>query len=170
MRRKSNQEIITSIQNGEEEVLFYISGKYFPGSRKWLRRHGCRDIDTPWIFSRAMVDVYRELQQNKISPNIDFELFFFNFLKNHWNQLKEIRLEKHQSILPGDVAIVASCFTILDESARKILSLRYCEKLSFEQIAARLEFSNPVIAQFEFNRAFSQFENIANARLNVNSN
>ena len=66
--------------------------------------------------------------------------------------------------------IVASCFSILDESARKILSARYVEKLSFEQIAVRLEYSNPIIAQFEFNKAFNQFENISRARLNIISN
>ena len=64
--------------------------------------------------------------------------------------------------------IIRSCFSILDETSRKILAARYSEKLSFEQIAARMDFSNPVIAQFEFNKAFSQFEKISRARLNSN--
>jgi hypothetical protein len=168
MPRLSNQQIISSLQNGEESVMFYLSKRYFESARKLLRRKGCRDKDTPAVFSRILVGVCREIQRNKISPNVDFEHFLFNSIRDYISDMKTIG--RDALFIPGEREIVASCFSILDESSRKILSARYCENLTFEQIAARLEYSNPVIAHFEFNKAFSLFENIVRARLNVQSN
>ena len=169
MSRYSNQQIFNAILNGEEEVLFYLTKKYFESSRRWLRRNGCRDSDTPAIFSNVLVSVWGEIQQNNFSPKVDFELFFFNSLREFFKNQKPDKNHNQESIESKQKEVIGSCFSILDESSRKILSARYAEKLSFEQIAVRLNFSNPVIAHFEFDRAFSQFEKIARTRLNVAS-
>jgi len=66
--------------------------------------------------------------------------------------------------------IVSDCVSIMDPDSRRLLAARYAEKLSYEQIAARYEYSNPVIAQFEVNKAMTQLEGIARARLNISSN
>ena len=71
----SNQQLINSIQNGEEETLFYLAKKYFNSARRLLRRNGCRDSDTPAIFSKVLIKVCSEIQHNNISPNVDFEQF-----------------------------------------------------------------------------------------------
>jgi hypothetical protein len=165
MPRLSNQQIFTSIQNGDETVLFYLSKRYFEAGRKLLRRKGCKEKDTPAIFGKILVNVYREIQRNNISSNVDFETFLFNSIREYLNDIKS-GPEKSE-FLPGEREIIASCFAILDEPSRKILSARYGENLAFELIAARLELSNPVIAHFEFNKAFTLFENIVRARLNV---
>lgn len=169
MPRLSNQEIITSLQNGDEQVLFYLSKKYYQSARKWLRRQGCRDVDTPAIFSSILVKVCREIQRNNLSKNVDFEIFLFNSIRDHLNFMKADR-NNHRSLLPEEMEIISSCFGILDEISRKILATRYCENLSFEQIAVRMDYSNPVIAHFEFNKAFASYENIVRARLNVAAN
>jgi DNA-directed RNA polymerase specialized sigma24 family protein len=172
MSSYSNQQIITSIKNGQDEVLFYLAKKYFQSGRRWLRRNGFRDADTPSVFSKILLKIYREIQQSNLSTDIDFEPFFFNSLRQYSSQFKP---EKNKDIVPipsmsdNEKEIIGSCYSILDESFRKILAARYVEKLSFEAIAVRHNFSNPVIAQFEFNKAFNQFEKIARARLNVAS-
>ena len=167
MARYSNQQIFNTILNGEEEILFYLTKKYFDSSRRWLRRNGCMDSDTPVIFSKVLINVYDEIQQNNISPNVDFEIFFFNSLREFFKKTKSEINHDQESIISTEGEIVSSCFLILDESYRRILSARYSEKLTFEQIAVRFNFSNPVIAQFEFNKAFLQFEKISKARLNI---
>ena len=165
----TNQQVIQSIKNGEDEILFYLTKKYFNSSRRWLRRSGCRDSETPAIFGRVMVNVFGEIQRNNISTNVDFEQFFNNSLREHFKILKTENPKERDLNTSEEKEIIRSCFSILDENSRKILAARYSEKLSFEQIAARMDFSNPVIAQFEFNKAFLQFEKISRARLNVAS-
>lgn len=165
----TNQQVIYSIQNGEEEILFYLTKKYYNSSRRLLRRIGCRDSETPAVFGRVLVNVFSEIQRNNISTNVDFEQFFYNSLREYFKTLKTENPKERELNTSEEKEIIRSCFSILDETSRKILAARFSEKLSFEQIAARMDFSNPVIAQFEFNKAFSQFEKISRARLNVAS-
>ncbi len=165
MARYTNQQIFDFIHNGDESVLFYLSETYFQTGRRLLRRSGCRDSDTPVVFSRVLTQIYREIQQNKISPNIDLEKFIFNSLKDYFStNYTSHSLENDQKSSTTKEDMIA-CFSIMDENSRKILALRYVENLSFEEIAARLNFSNPFIAEHEFNKAFNQFENISRARL-----
>ena len=166
MARYSNQEIITSIQNGEEDVLFYLTGKYFQSSRRWLRRRGIQDSKTPSVFSIVLLKVYREIQKSDFSKNNDVEILFFNSLKEELNQ--SLANEKEKTQKPEEeIEIIARCFHILSDESKKILSERYVENLSFEHIASKENFSNPVIAEFEFTKAYSQFENIIKSRLYV---
>ena len=160
MASLSNRQIIHSIENGEESVLFYLTKKYFHSSRRMLRRAGLPDVLTPKVFSDVLIKVYREIQQNEFSENVDFEKYFMN-------SMKEALSNNNTKVSSSESDVVASCFSILDESAKKLISLRIVEKLSFESIAARQNFSNPVIAQFEFNKAYAQFEKMAGARINI---
>jgi DNA-directed RNA polymerase specialized sigma24 family protein len=163
MARYSNQQLISSIKNGEQDVLFYITKKYYQSARRWLRRNGHVDADTPVIFSRVLVNTCREIQGKDFSLNVDFEKFFFNSLHEY-----NLRPEENELANSGtDVTITANCFSILDETSRKILADRYVEGLSFEEIADRRNFSNSSIAQFECDKAFYQLENITKVRLNL---
>ena len=59
------------------------------------------------------------------------------------------------------------CVAIQDDDTRKLLFARYAERLSFEQIAVRFAYSNPVIAQFEINKAMNRLEDIVRIQLNL---
>lgn len=166
MSRYTNQKLIDSILNGDDDVLFYLTKKYYQSARRWLRRNGCRDADTPSIFSNVIIKVYRDLRQSNISNNINFEQFFFNSLQEYFNQHKPNKNINDLLNSTEENEIIGACFSILDEASRKILSARYVDKLSFEQIAVQHNFSNPMIAQFEFNKAFTQFEKLTKIRLN----
>ena len=166
MSRYSNQKLIDSILNGDDDVLFYLTKKYYQSARRWLRRNGSRDSDTPSIFSNVIIKVYRDLRQSNISSNIEFEQFFFNSLQEYFNHHRPNKNINDLLNASEENEIIGACFSILDESSRKILSARYVDKLSFEQIAVRQNFSNPMIAQFEFNKAFTQFEKLTRIRLN----
>jgi len=160
MSRRRNQHIIQSIHNGNEEILFYLSRLYFQSARRLLRRKGISDSSTPRVFATILTNVYREIKQKKLSAQVDFESYLFNSIRD----FSEASLHPDQ-----DVEIVSACFGILDESSRKILSSRYADRISFEEIATRCGFSNAVIAEHEVNKAMSQFEKIAAARLNMPS-
>jgi hypothetical protein len=166
MARYSNHGIIQAIRNGQEDVLFYISKKYFQQARRIIRRKGFRDQDSPMIYSDVLVIVVREIQQNNLSDNIDFEKLLFNHLREFILENKKSNDEL--SVMEENRQAAINCFSILDDQSKKILSERYSYLHSFEQISSRLNFSNPLIAEFEFNRAYSLFENVVKARLSIN--
>lgn len=166
-RRQKNSEIITSIQNGEEAILFILSRKYYQLARKWLRRKGVADSQTPLVFSKVLLRVFNEIKSHPGSANIDFESFLFNALKNYTGELKQERkLKIAKTDSPEELKAAMACYSILDDQAKKLLSARYTDNLTFEQIASRFNYSNPVIAQFEVNKAYLQLAHIVNIRLN----
>jgi hypothetical protein len=161
-----NKELIDLIRNGTDEFLFYLTDKYYQSARRLLRRSGCPDKETPIIFSRVIVSACHELQQSKLSTVFDFEQYFYTSLIDYYknnNSQKNLNVDLIHS---HEKEVAVACFSILDELKQKLLAARYSGKLSFEQIAVKFNFSNPVIAQFEVNRAFLQYENVVKARLN----
>ncbi len=168
---KTNDELILSIKNGEEKALPVLKKKYFESSRRWMRRNGIKDSQTPNLFSKVIVSVFRDIQLGKVNAHVDLEKYIFNSLNEFLRKEKEFqkvrRKEGLKAVTDTEREAVASCYSILDSSSKQLLSTRYVEKLSFEEIAARLEFSNPVIAQFEVNKALHQLQQLAIARLNL---
>lgn len=174
MSKYSNPEIITDIQNGKEEVLFYVSKKFFQPSRRWLRRKGVPDDKTPEIFVSVLLQLFREIQQQHLSIHVEFESYLQNSLEEYLKQEKT-KSKKQRYILEPIYSdqqkmAVSKCVEIQDDDIRKLLFSRYAEKLSFEQIAVRFDFSNPVIAQFEVNKAMNRLEDMVRLRLNLDQN
>lgn len=174
MSRFNNKQLIAGIQNGKDEVIVYLAEKYFPYTRKLLRTKGVMDSMTPEFFSLVLVKVCLDIVQNKYPSSIEFETFFFNSLKDsilEWKSrrgddgLNEEAFHSNQQKL-----IVAQCVSILDEHSIKLVHAYYAERLSFETIAAKFNYSNPVIAQHEVNKAINQLEGIVTLRLKSSIN
>jgi hypothetical protein len=164
VKRYSESEVISEINNGNREILVYLGRKYFPASRKLLRVRGFRDELTPGIFSEVLVSVYLKLQQQQFEY-VDFESYFHNALNDYIKILKERGLDQHsQETQPEDIA--SQCVSILDDQSQQLLFARVSGKMSYERIQDRFQFSNAVIAQYEVNKAFSQLEGIIKLRLN----
>ena len=169
--QRNNEEMISSIKKGDEKVLSVLTKKFFQSSRKQLRQKGIKDSETPAAFAQILVNLYREIQQSNLSIHLDLEKYLFASINQFLEKEKQrSRKTSSQYILPStetEKEAVAACYSILDDNTRKLLSRRYCEKLSFEEIAARFDYSNPVIAQFEVNKALLQLQKVSMARLNI---
>lgn len=173
MKRYRNSEVIAEIQNGNKEILFYLSRKYFQSSRRLLRRKGLPDDRTPEVFSAVLVRVYRDLKQSKLSSEIDFEAYLFRAMEDFVKEDKAARRENkvRLSVTYSDQQrdVVSQCVSILDDQAEDLLIARYAEKLSYEEIASRFELTNPVVAQEHVSKAMELLEGIVKARLNLSS-
>ena len=169
MSRFNNKQLIAGIQNGNNEVIVYLAEKYFPYTRKMLRTKGVRDSMTPEFFSSVLVKVCLDIVQNKFPSSIEFETFFFNCMKDsilEWKSRQgDDTLGEEVSLSDQQKLIVAQCVSILDEQSKKLVHAYYAERLSFETIATKFNFSNPVIAQYEVNKAINQLEGIVTLRL-----
>jgi len=171
MAHYSNKALIPEIQNGNEDVLVYLSGKYFAQSRHLVRLKGLSEDRAPGIFSTVLVRVWMNVLQHRLPASVEFETFFFNSLKEEIEAEKRKKKEHHSSsdiAFAGDQKeIVAQCVSILDESSRQLIYARYAEFMSFESIAARFTYSNAVIAQYEVNKAIQQLQGIVKVRLSI---
>jgi hypothetical protein len=165
VKRYSDKEILSEINNGRVDILVYLSEKYFSPARRILRMRGFHDADTPEIFSDVLFTCYKKLREHK-TGQLNFENFFMEQLDQEIRNRKTgAQGVKKTPTVPA--AIIAQCVTILDEQAQGLLFARVSEGLSDEQIADKFLFSNAVIAQYEVNKAFNQLEGIVKVRLNI---
>jgi hypothetical protein len=165
VKRYSEGEIISEINNGNRDILVYLARKYFPSSRRLLRIKGFDDDQTPGIFADVLVKAYLKLQQQQLEY-IDFESYFVHALNDHIRILKEQGKDVDDSNPGQPVNIVSQCVSIMDEQSQQLLYSRVAGKMSYEQIRNKFQFSNPVIAQYEVNKALNQLEGIVKLRMN----
>ena len=166
MKRYPGRDILTEINNGNEEVLVYLARKYFTTARRILRMRGFRDEHTPHIFADVLAKVYSDLRHQK-REHLDFESYFLGLLKS----VPKNKLAEDKNVAPDQVNeaghIVSQCVAIMEDDAQQLLFARVTEKLNYEQMKDRFQFSNAVIAQYEFDKAFNQLEGIVRLRLNI---
>ena len=171
MSKLTNREIFSEIREGNEDMLIYLHERYFQQSRRWLRRQGFPDQQTPLVFSEVLVRLFREIQRKKIPGEVEFEPYFFNMLEEFTNEDKRLRKENKRRITAtftdAEKDIISQCTMILDDQVRKLLFARYVEHLSSEEIAARFGHKNPLFSQSEVDKAMLQLENISRIRLQI---
>jgi flagellar biosynthesis/type III secretory pathway chaperone len=174
MSRFNNRQIIDGIQNGNEEILVYLIERYFQQLRRYLRMKGVQDTLTPVFFSNALAISLMEIQQHAFPSGFEFEPFFLNHLKELIDQEKNIikdnHLKRFDLISEEKKSVVAQCVAILDEQSKKLVQAYYAEGLSYEAIAVKFNYSNPVIAQHEVIKAMNQLEGIVMLRLYISLN
>lgn len=165
------QDLIREIKKDSNEALSFIVRKFFPVSRKMLGRKGIRDSMTPRVFSSALIGVLKDIRCHNLSEMVDFNSLLHNALiseaANFKNGSGTPEKPSPEQLKSG---VVANCVLVLDEQAQKLLYVRYVEQKSFEEISNMFGFSNPVIAQFETDKAYKQLEGIVKVRLSVNQN
>lgn len=164
MARFTDKDILYGLKNGSKEVLFYLSGRFYQSSRRWMRSKGIRDADTPALFSEALLRMMREVQQKELPEHLDPADLLSNIIRN---LTRERRSRNSASdILPDNQqAIVSGCFSILDDSSRDLLSARFADRMGFQQLAVRFGFGNAAIAEAEINKAMDRLERMVNTRL-----
>lgn len=160
MSRIKEQSVIDELKNGSTDILLYLTQQYFQSSRRWLRSKGVRDADTPQLFSKAVINLMRELQAKKPSAPVDMEKYIFTKINEALSAYKVKTTEGDERMQISGIQLTARCFAALDDDARKLLSAYYADNLTFEELAVRFEFSNPVIAEFEVNRQMKKLEGI----------
>lgn len=166
MARFSDKEVLQGLKNGSTEILFYLSKRFFQSSRRWLRTKGIRDTDTPGLFADALIRMMRDVQRKSIPGQVQPGTYLFNVLKSQLQDHKLMRAsDEHEQQQEVKLQRVAACFSILDTDSQQLLTAYYADRMNFEEIAARFDFSNPVIAEFEVNKAMRQLETLAQARL-----
>jgi len=171
MSLTANKRLIAEFKVGNDEVISEAARKFFPSARKFLRMKGVRDELTPKVFADSLVTVLSEIRRNKVSELADFTGLLNTALGREAEALKSAGRSAPEEI-PEDTnaAVAAQCVAVLDAPSQQLLFLRYAERKSFEEIAAILNYSNPVIAQFEVDKAYRQLEGIVKVRFNMSAN
>ena len=171
MNSSANKKLVAEFKGGNDDVVSVAARKFFPSARKFLRMKGVRDKFTPQAFADSLVAVLLEIRRNKVSELADFNGILNSALGREAEALRSFRRAGTDEVTEDTNAdVAAQCVSVLDAASKQLLYLRYGERKSFEEIAAILNFSNPVIAQFEVEKAYRQLEGIVKVRFNMSPN
>ena len=166
-----SKKIIVDFKGGSDEVVSLAARRFFPSARKFLRMKGVRDAMTPMVFAESLVTVLSEIRRNKVSELADFNGLLNNALGKGAEAVRAAERAEPEPVMDeGNAQVAAQCVAVLDGQSQQLLFLRYAERKSFEEIAAILNYSNPVIAQFEVEKAYRQLEGIVKVRFNMSQN
>src|SRR5262245_44734822 len=88
MARLSNKDLIGKISNGEDEILVYLTEKYFASSRRIIRSKGIKDELTPAVFSDAMSRAWIGVSRHRFTGHVEFETYFYNTLQESIAEFK----------------------------------------------------------------------------------
>jgi len=165
----TNKQLLEGIRHDDTAVVKAVAKKYFPSSRNFLRMKGVRDAGTPEAYARAFAGVIAEVRAGRISELAEFSSVLHQALLREVERIRE-------SMAGGDAAgfvvspdVVAQCVAVLDEDIQRLLMLRFAERKTYEEIALACNFSNPVIAEFEVERAYQQLQRMVNVRFNLDT-
>ncbi|MFM7216497.1 MAG: hypothetical protein ACKO1U_00610 [Bacteroidota bacterium] len=163
MSLTDNSSLIQGLRASSNEALDRFTKRYFQSTRRWMRRQGVRDSDTPRLFADMLVGIIRFLQVKKVSGPMDLELLMRECIRENVKGYKGRNKAKEITIAPDGISVTAArCFSALDEQAQQLLEAYYVQGFKFEEIADRFGFGNAAIAEFEIDRAMELLENLVN--------
>ena len=165
----TNSHIFEGILHDDTGIVSAAAKKYFPTSRKFLRMRGVRDGATPEAYARAFSGVISEIRAGRISELADFGSVLHQAMIREVVKIREGNGENMAGGYSVSPDVVAQCLTVLDEDIQRLLMLRFAERKSYEEIATACNFSNPVIAEFEVERAYQQLRRMVNVRFNLDA-
>ena len=154
------------MRNASDDALLYVCKSYFQSVRRWLRKKGVADADTPVLFSKILTDLVRDIQEKKLSGPVDFEVLLRDAIDRRLSLFKsERRQTGTESNVPPIVEVAGRCYNALDIDARRLLEGYHIEGLNYEQLAAKYGYGNASIAEFEVNRQMSKLEGLVHISL-----
>jgi len=142
-------ECIRAVLAGDKEAFSRIVERY--RKRAFLTAYGIvrNEQDAYDLSQEAFIRTYRNLK--KFDLNRPFFPWFYRILKNRClsflrkrKQLAEVSIEGIFGLKTTDVdhdqtRLIRECISLLPENAREILSLRYYQGYSYQEIADLLE-------------------------------
>lgn len=157
---KEEKALIEDLKNNNQMAIIYIYKKFFPSILNFIKTHGGDDYDAKDIFQEAVLSLYYSLQDTKFKLDCKVKTYLFSISKNLWlNELKKknkiindlniVEDKEYENIdlnEPSEEFFKYKKLFItlekLGNPCKKILELFYVEKLSMNQIAEIMGYTN----------------------------
>lgn len=159
-----DHEIIEAIRAGDWSVLEHVYSSSFESIKYLVMRNGGTAQDADDIFQDAMVVLYEKLRMEEFELTCSFKTFLYSVARNLWlKQLNKRKIHKAGIDDMEDYLNVDAFFDPLDEEmnesdekissvknhlsrlgekCRKILEYFFFDRLSMEEIAQKLGYTN----------------------------
>jgi len=156
-RKFSDSEIIKGILRQDDKILNWLYENYLESVRHHVLRNSGSEDDVSDVFQEAIITLYRQISENKLTLTSDLKGYFFGVARNIWSAQLRIksRTTNLETDLPDDPddnhmpvleKIVSRAFLKLSEDAQTILRL-FSDGIPFSEIASIMDLKNETYAR-----------------------
>ena len=159
----SGQEhIVNGLRDGDHEVIKKVYKDYFGMIKHFVSKNSGSETDAEDLFQDAMYVVYTNFNQASFKLTVKFKTYLYSVCRNLWlselnkrgRNLRKIKdYERHVEV-QGEFDThwkerkeerydqVARAMRILGDKCKEILVMFYFKKLSMQEIAVELNYTN----------------------------
>lgn len=156
-RKFSDSEIISGILRQDDKILNWLYDIWLESVRHHVLRNNGSEDDVSDVFQEAIITLYRQISDNKLTLTSDLKGYFFGVARNIWSaQLRiKARTINLETDLPDDPddnhmpvleKIVSRAFLRLSADAQTILRL-FADDIPFSEIASIMKLKSETYAR-----------------------
>ncbi|MCX7955200.1 MAG: sigma-70 family RNA polymerase sigma factor [Bacteroidales bacterium] len=157
---KDEKKLLEDLKNTNQMAIFYIYKKFYPTILNFIKLNGGDENDAKDIFQESVLSLFYNLQNPNFELKCQLKTYLYSVSKNLWlnelkkknkitNDLSEVEeieeefielSEKNENLLREKRLLKA--LEKLGEPCKTIIELFYVERLSMQQIAERMGYTN----------------------------
>lgn len=156
----SDIDIIAGLRNGNDKVLELVYKQHYPTILHFVIQNNGNDQDAKDIYQEAIIILYEKLHQEHFMLTCQIKTFIYSVCRRLW--LKKLRekgkytgkIEDFESFIPFEeedlqnkdtelkMAAMVEALAKIGEPCKTLLTDFYIEKLSMQEIAHKMGYTN----------------------------
>ncbi len=172
----SDEELLPELKNGNDQAIGYVYKTFWPMVSRMVMLNNGSISEAKDLYQESMLDFLEKVSDHKFVLTCKLKTYIYSICRRKWlyqlrsrkkwidietytelEDLPEDRIEEHAE-LPGDDQIKAA-ITALGEPCRSLLLGFYYEKLSMEQLAAKMNYRSENVAKQQKFRCKDRLKN-----------
>ncbi|PSR53064.1 RNA polymerase subunit sigma-70 [Adhaeribacter arboris] len=159
---QSDEVLIQGLQIGSRQALEFIYSTYWPMIANFVRLNNGSPEEAEDLYQEGVIILYEQVKKGNFSMNSSLKTYLYAICRNKWlsklkkqvpitdveEQLQQIPMEEPAMDTPYvEEAALKQAIESLGEPCRSVIVGFYYHKLSLEQLAADLNYSNANVAK-----------------------
>ncbi|RDC65536.1 RNA polymerase sigma factor [Adhaeribacter pallidiroseus] len=159
---QSDEVLLLGLREGKRQALEFIYSAYWPMIANFVRSHHGSPEEAEDLYQEGIITLYEQVRNGKFSMASSIKTYLYAICRNKWlsklkTKVSVTDLEEHLFQIPTEEADVAAPYVDeaaiklaiedLGEPCRTIMVGYYFQKLSLDDLAENLNYSNANVAK-----------------------
>ncbi|MDQ4141265.1 MAG: sigma-70 family RNA polymerase sigma factor [Bacteroidota bacterium] len=159
---QSDEVLIQGLQKGSRQALEFIYSAHWPMIANFVRLNNGSEEEAEDLYQEGIIALYEQVRKGDFNMGSSLKTYLYAICRNKWlsklkKQVPVTDLEEHLHQIPTeepnldapyvDEAALKLAIEGLGEPCRSVIIGYYYHKLSLEQLAETLNYSNANVAK-----------------------
>lgn len=151
-----SEELMKLVRTHRFNKAYPAMRKGYPAIRKWIKQNSGTQQEAEDVFQEALLVFCTKCKEPNFELTVDIKTYLFSVSKNLW--FKELRKKKKENAITQEEVLneeweeprfklAEKAFATLGENCQKVLQYFYVVKLSFKEIAQKMDYASDKVAK-----------------------